>query len=102
MRLLVTGGTGFIGSHLAEQGRRAGAEVVVLGLADRPEERAKVQGFNDIVIFGVVATTAFSSGWLQNAYGWEVVNWSLVPLILAVIAAALWIGTKQPASSAAE
>ncbi len=40
MRLLVTGGTGFIGSHLAEEGRKRGAEVVVLGLTDRPEERA--------------------------------------------------------------
>ena len=40
MRLLVTGGTGFIGSHLAEEGRRRGAQVVVLGLADRPEEKA--------------------------------------------------------------
>jgi nucleoside-diphosphate-sugar epimerase len=43
MRLLVTGGTGFIGSHLAEQGRRLGAEVVVLGLIDRPEERSNVE-----------------------------------------------------------
>jgi nucleoside-diphosphate-sugar epimerase len=43
MKLLVTGGTGFIGSHLAEDGRRRGAEVVVLGLADRPEERANVE-----------------------------------------------------------
>ena len=40
MRLLVTGGTGFIGSHLAEEGRRRGAEVVVLGLSGRPEEQA--------------------------------------------------------------
>jgi nucleoside-diphosphate-sugar epimerase len=40
MRLLVTGGTGFIGSHLAEEARRRGASVVVLGLTDRPEERA--------------------------------------------------------------
>src|SRR6266508_167082 len=40
MRLLVTGGTGFIGSHLAEEGRRRGAEVAVLGLTDRPEEQA--------------------------------------------------------------
>ena len=40
MRLLVTGGTGFIGSHLAEEGRRRGAEVVVLGLTGRPEEQA--------------------------------------------------------------
>ncbi|MGH3579301.1 MAG: NAD-dependent epimerase/dehydratase family protein, partial [Mycobacterium sp.] len=29
MRLLVTGGTGFIGSHLAEDARRRGADVVV-------------------------------------------------------------------------
>jgi nucleoside-diphosphate-sugar epimerase len=43
MRLLVTGGTGFIGSHLAEAGRRRGAEVVVVGLTDRPEERANAQ-----------------------------------------------------------
>ena len=40
MKLLVTGGTGFIGSHLAEEGRRRGAAVVVLGLTDRPEEQA--------------------------------------------------------------
>ena len=43
MRLLVTGGTGFIGSHLAEEGRRRGAQVVVLGLTDRPEERANAK-----------------------------------------------------------
>jgi nucleoside-diphosphate-sugar epimerase len=43
MRLLVTGGTGFIGSHLAEHARKLGAEVVVLGLADRPEERSNVE-----------------------------------------------------------
>jgi nucleoside-diphosphate-sugar epimerase len=43
VRLLVTGGTGFIGSHLAEDARRRGAEVVVLGLTDRPEEQANAR-----------------------------------------------------------
>jgi nucleoside-diphosphate-sugar epimerase len=43
MRLLVTGGTGFIGSHLAEEGRRRGADVVVLGLTGRPEEKANAE-----------------------------------------------------------
>jgi nucleoside-diphosphate-sugar epimerase len=43
MKLLVTGGTGFIGSHLAEEGRRRGVEVVVLGLTDRPEEKANAE-----------------------------------------------------------
>jgi nucleoside-diphosphate-sugar epimerase len=43
MRLLVTGGTGFIGSHLAEEGRRRGADVVVLGLTGRPEEQTNAE-----------------------------------------------------------
>src|SRR5919205_4628586 len=43
MRLLVTGGTGFIGSHLAEEGRRRGAEVIAFGLIDRPEEQANAE-----------------------------------------------------------
>jgi nucleoside-diphosphate-sugar epimerase len=43
VRLLVTGGTGFIGSHLGEAAARRGAEVVVLGLTDRPEERANAE-----------------------------------------------------------
>jgi dihydroflavonol-4-reductase len=43
MRLLVTGGTGFIGSHLAEEGRRRGADVVAFGLTDRPEEKANAE-----------------------------------------------------------
>jgi MFS family permease len=68
----------------------------------RPEEGAKVQGFNDFLIFGVVSTTAFTSGWLQNAFGWTVVNLSVVPLILAVIAAALWLSARRSATAAAE
>jgi nucleoside-diphosphate-sugar epimerase len=43
MRLLVTGGTGFIGSHLAEEGRRRRAEVIAFGLTDRPEEQANAE-----------------------------------------------------------
>jgi nucleoside-diphosphate-sugar epimerase len=43
MRLLVTGATGFIGSHLAEAALKAGHEVVGTGLADRPLERRIAQ-----------------------------------------------------------
>ncbi len=42
MRLLVTGGTGFIGSHLAERALRAGHDVSVLGLSDLPEEASNL------------------------------------------------------------
>lgn len=61
MKLLVTGGTGFIGSHLAEDARRRGAEVVVLGLVDRPEEQANarlLEGLGVRVLPGSVTDAA--------------------------------------------
>jgi len=42
VKLLVTGGTGFIGSHLAEHALRANHEVSVLGLTELPEEKSNV------------------------------------------------------------
>ncbi|MFD2207588.1 MFS transporter [Kiloniella antarctica] len=40
----------------------------------RPEEKAKVQAFNELLVFGVVATTAFSSGFVFDKFGWAAVN----------------------------
>ncbi|WP_120496618.1 MFS transporter [Kiloniella sp. EL199] len=40
----------------------------------RPEEKAKVQAFNELLVFGVVATTAFSSGFVFDKFGWIAVN----------------------------
>src|SRR5215208_4247515 len=57
MRLLVTGGTGFIGSHLAAEGRLQGAEVVAFGLTDRPEEKSNadlLSGMGAEVISGSI------------------------------------------------
>jgi len=61
VRLLVTGGTGFIGSHLAEDARCRGAEVVALGLTDRPEEQANaalLEGLGVRVLPGSVTDAA--------------------------------------------
>jgi dihydroflavonol-4-reductase len=43
MRILITGGTGFIGSRLAMQARRLGNEVIVTGLVRTPQEAARRQ-----------------------------------------------------------
>jgi MFS family permease len=52
----------------------------------RPEERAKVQGANDFLIFGSVAIASFSSGGLLSVGGWAVVNWLVFPPVaLALI-----------------
>src|SRR6266566_4666350 len=56
----------------------------------RPQERNKVQGFNDFLVFGMMAVGSFSSGQLLANYGWSAVNivvFKPVLLGLAVLAA---------------
>jgi MFS family permease len=67
-----------------------GASALVLE-THRPEERNKVQAFNDFLIFGMMALGSFSSGQLLANYGWSAVNLVVYPPVLlglAVLAAA--------------
>src|SRR3989304_9760077 len=66
-----------------------------------PDERAKVQGFNDFGVFGTVAFTTFTSGWLQNVYGWATVNYSVAPFLALVIVAILWLFARTRTAPAA-
>ena len=45
----------------------------------RPEERNKVQAFNDFLIFGTMAVGSFVSGSMLAHYGWYLVNMRDVP-----------------------
>lgn len=56
----------------------------------KPAETAKVQGMNDFLVFGTVATASLLSGQLQEHFGWEVVNYGALPLLLFVIALTFW------------
>lgn len=53
----------------------------------RPSEASKVQGLNDFMVFGTVATASLSAGILQTKFGWDVVNMSVLPffIIIAVV-----------------
>ncbi|MCB1776311.1 MAG: MFS transporter [Candidatus Competibacteraceae bacterium] len=65
-----------------------GASALVLE-CHRPEEKTRVQSFNDFIIFGLMAIGSFSSGGLLSTYGWNTVLWvSFVPLALAAAALA--------------
>jgi MFS family permease len=55
-----------------------GASALVLE-THRPEERNKVQAFNDFLVFGLMAVGSFSSGQLLANYGWAAVNWVVFP-----------------------
>jgi MFS family permease len=56
----------------------------------RPEERNKVQSFNDFLIFGTMAAGSLASGKLLDSFGWAVVNGVNFPVILAAGAMLAW------------
>jgi MFS family permease len=58
-----------------------GASALVLE-THRPQERNKVQAFNDFLIFGTMAVGSFSSGQLLANYGWSAVNLVVYPPVL--------------------
>ena len=62
-----------------------GASALVLD-THRPNERNKVQAFNDFLVFGVMAIGSFSSGQLLASYGWSAVNIVVFPpVVLALV-----------------
>jgi predicted MFS family arabinose efflux permease len=58
-----------------------GASALVLE-THRPQERNKIQAFNDFLVFGVMALGSFSSGQLLANYGWSAVNLVVFPPVL--------------------
>ena len=58
-----------------------GASALVLE-THRPQERNKVQAFNDFLVFGAMAIGSFSSGQLLANYGWAAVNKVVYPPVL--------------------
>jgi MFS family permease len=54
-------------------------------------EKAKVQAFNDVLVFGTVAATALLSGVVYDALGWTAVNLVVVAPLIAVLAALAFV-----------
>jgi MFS family permease len=65
----------------------------------RPEERAKVQGFNDFLIFAVMGISSLSSGVVITGAGWNTLNLIAIPAIAltAIATATLWWRTPAKA-----
>src|SRR6201994_733339 len=58
-----------------------GASALVLE-THLPQEKNKVQAFNDFLVFGMMAIGSFSSGQLLANYGWNAVNLVVYPPVL--------------------
>ena len=57
----------------------------------RPSERGRVEGFNDLVVFGTVAFASFFSGKILNASGWNTINLIVFPVVAVVLASLLFL-----------
>ena len=56
-----------------------------------PEEKAKVQGLNDFFIWGIISIGAVTSGAVQHSVGWSAVNMIMVPLVVLLFVATIWL-----------
>jgi MFS family permease len=61
----------------------------------RPEERNKVQAFNDFLIFGSMAVGSFISGSMLAHYGWYLVNIVMFPVVGVAGAMLLWLTLRE-------
>lgn len=64
----------------------------------RPHEADKVQGFHDIILFGTVALSSFSSGQVFTAWGWSVMNlviWPVAGFCLILVLTLIFSRTQK-------
>ncbi len=72
-----------------------GASALVLE-THLPQERNKVQAFNDFLVFGTMAVGSFSSGQLLANYGWSAVNIVVYPpVVLGLVVLVLTSAAKR-------
>ena len=73
----------------------------MLADAYRPRERGRVQGINDLLVFGSVTVASFASGGLMNCSGgsvlsgWISVNLAMIPLISIATIALIWLSRQK-------
>ncbi|MDS9947195.1 MAG: MFS transporter [Planktomarina sp.] len=66
-----------------------------------PDERGRVQGMNDTIIFGCVTIASLASGSLMNCtggsalVGWAAVNYAMVPFLLIAGIAVFWLSLMK-------
>ena len=74
----------------------------MLAGAHAPEERGRMQGLNDLLVFGGVTIASLASGGLMNCSGgsavegWAAVNIAMVPFLTLAGGSLLWLVLRKP------
>ncbi len=69
----------------------------MLANAHAPSERGRVQGVNDMIVFGMVTVASLASGGLMNCAGgtavegWTAVNLAMVPFLVLAGGSLIWL-----------
>lgn len=69
----------------------------MLAASHEPQERGRMQGLNDLLVFGGVTMASLASGGLMNCSGgspvegWTAVNLAMIPLLTLAGGALLWL-----------
>jgi MFS family permease len=67
-------------------------------------EKGRLQGLNDLVVFGGVTIASFSSGGLMNCSGgsvqagWQAVNFAMLPFLVLAGGALIWLALQPKAT----
>ncbi len=78
----------------------------MLTAAAPPEDRLRVQGLNDMIVFAGVTFASLASGGLMNCSGgnaeagWQAVNMAMVPFLVLAGGALIWLALRPEADSA--
>ncbi len=62
-------------------------------------EKAKAQALNDFAVFTVITASSLSAGALQHHFGWRTVNLGVLPLIVVILGALLWLRAHRAAAA---
>ncbi len=73
------------------------ASTAMLANSHTPQERGRLQGLNDFLVFGLVTVASVSSGGLMNCsggnpeQGWYAVNTAMIPLLTIAGGSLFWL-----------
>ena len=82
-----------------------GATTMLAG-AHAPHERGRMQGLNDLLVFGGVTLASLASGGLMNCsggsavQGWAAVNIAMIPFLILAGGSLLWLVGQQKKAAA--
>ncbi|MEL6209143.1 MAG: MFS transporter, partial [Pseudomonadota bacterium] len=77
-----------------------GATTMLAG-AHTPQERGRMQGMNDLIVFGCVTVASLASGGLMNCAGgdpvegWAAVNMAMVPFLVLAGGSLIWLMMRR-------